>query len=53
MDNFENYLFEKIVDCKNRITENAHSKEVLFCLESMLEDYMEIMSYYNLNIKHS
>lgn len=53
MDNFENYLFEKIVDCKNRITENAHSKEVLFCLESMLEEYMEIMSHYNLNIKHS
>ena len=53
MDNFENYLFDKIVDCKNRINENSHNKEVLFCLESMLEEYMEIMSHYNLNIKHS
>lgn len=51
MDKFEDYMFNKIVDCKNRITENNNNKEVLFCLENILEEYMEIMSYYNLNIK--
>lgn len=51
MDKFEDYLLEKIFDCRNKIVENEHNKEVLFCLENMLEEYMEIMSYYNLNIK--
>lgn len=53
MDKFENYLFEKIVDCKNKISENEGNQEVSFCLENMLEEYMEIMSHYNLNIKYS
>lgn len=51
MDSFENYLFNKITDCKNKINENQGNKEVLWHLDSCLEEFMEILSEYNLNYK--
>lgn len=52
MDDFESYLFNKITDYKKRIDENKGSKEVLWCLNNCLEEFMEILSEYNLNYKY-
>jgi len=52
VDDFESYLFNKITDYKKRIDENKGSKEVLWCLNNCLEEFMEILSEYNLNYKY-
>ena len=52
MDNFESYLFNKINDYRERIEENKSDKAVSWCLNSTLEEFMEILSEYNLNYKY-
>lgn len=51
MDNFENYLFNKIYDYKTRLEENKDNVEVTWALNSTIEEFMEILSEYNLNYK--
>jgi len=51
MDNFENYLFNKISVCIQRIEENKGNSEVLWSLNNTLEEFVEILSEYNLNYK--
>jgi len=51
MDDFERYMFNKITDFNKRFEENEGNKEVLFCLNTCLEEFVEILSVYNLNFK--
>lgn len=51
MDEFENYLFDKISDFRQKLKENEGNKEVLWCLGTCLEEFVEILSEYNLNYK--
>lgn len=52
MDGFESYLFDKISDYKQKINCNEGNNEVLWCLSTCLEEFMEILSEYNLNFKN-
>jgi len=52
MDNFESYLFDKIYDYRKRLEENKDSKEVAWALSNAIEEFMEILSEYNLNYKY-
>lgn len=51
MDNFEEFLIDKIYDYKNRLKENKGNKEVEWCLNQCLEEFIVILSEYNLNYK--
>lgn len=51
MDNFESFLFDKIYDFKQKLAENEGNKEVEWCLNACIEEFMEILSEYNLNYK--
>lgn len=57
MDNFENYLFDRIKEIKNSINENINSdndngkKEVLWSLNNTLEEVVDILANYTLNYK--
>lgn len=51
MDAFENYLFEKINNFRVKLLENSHDPEIVFVLNNCLEEFMEILSEYNLNFK--
>lgn len=52
MDNFESYLFDKISDFKKRLVENEGNKEVEWFLNNCIDQFMEILSEYNLNYKY-
>lgn len=52
MDQFEVYLFDKINEFRKRINDNNGNDEVLWLLNSCLEEFMEILSEYNLNYKY-
>ena len=52
LDKFEVYLFNKIGDYKGRMTDNEGSPEVVWALNNCLEEFMEILSEYNLNYKN-
>lgn len=52
LDSFECYLFEKIVDFKKRLVENEGNKEVEWLLNNCIEQFMEILSEYDLNYKY-
>lgn len=61
MDCFESYLFDRITDLKARINEEENSvsevsedvqKSVLWTLNNMLEEVMEILANYTLNYKY-
>lgn len=51
MDGFEKYMFNKITDFNKRVEENNGNEDVLFCLNTCLEEFVEILSEYNLNFK--
>ena len=60
MDEFENYLLDKIIDFKNRIEENKSSlkdeelnKSVSFMLDNVTEQLLEVLAEYTLNHKVS
>jgi len=52
MDNFESYLFNKISDYQKKLTDNKGNKEVEWCLNNCIDEFMEILSEYNLNYKY-
>lgn len=52
MDKFEVYLVDKINEFRDRVKENEGNDEVLWCLNTCLEEFMEILSEYNLNYKY-
>ena len=51
MDKFENYLFEKIGDYKNKIADNEGSPEVVWALNTCIEEMVEIFSVYSMEYK--
>lgn len=51
MDKFENYLFNKIIDYKNRLNENKGNYEIEWALNNCLEEITEVFSVYNLEYK--
>lgn len=58
MDDFENYLLNRILDLKGRIEEENKSvvndevrNSVLFYLNNTLEEVVEILANYTLNYK--
>jgi len=52
MDNFESYLFNKISDYQKKLTDNKGNKEVEWCLNNCIDEFIEILSEYNLNYKY-
>lgn len=52
MDNFESYLFDKISDFKKRLVENEGNPEVEWFLNNCIEQFIEVLSEYNLNYKY-
>lgn len=60
MNEFENYLLEKIIDFKNRIEENENgeqdeetSRSVAFMLNNVTDQLLEVLAEYTLNYKIS
>lgn len=51
MDGFENYLFEKINDYRGRLSENSCDPNIVWALNNCVEEFVEILSEYNLNFK--
>lgn len=58
MDEFENYLLDKIIDFKNRIEENEMNlkdeevhKSVSFMLNNVTDQLLEVLAEYTLNYK--
>lgn len=51
MDEFENYLFEKINTFRGKVKDNECDPNVVWALNNCLEEFMEILSEYNLNFK--
>lgn len=52
MDNFESYLFKKISDYQKKLTDNKGNKEVEWFLNNCIDEFIEILSEYNLNYKY-
>lgn len=51
MDCFERFLICKICEFENRLKENEGNKEVEWSLNLCLEEFLNILSEYNLNYK--
>lgn len=51
MDCFERFLIHKICEFENRLKENEGNKEVEWFLNLCLEEFLNILSEYNLNYK--
>lgn len=58
MDEFENYLLDKIIDFKNRIEENDMNakdeelhKSISFMLNNVTDQLLEVLAEYTLNYK--
>ena len=52
MDNFEVFMFEKINQYRIRLEESKDNKDVAWAMNNCLEEFMEILSHYNLNCKN-
>lgn len=51
MDKFEAYMFEKISQYKIRLEESKNNDDIYWAMNNSLEEFLEILSYYNLNCK--